>query len=110
MSTIQGLDLRAKDESGQEIETFKVQWINKGMAFGVIGDGTTEKKFLELFVPKLRADIDQIARQNKRLKVYAQHLPSCNMLAPIRLVSKNGKPVGCDCGLEQALKDKGDWK
>lgn len=40
-----------------------------------------------------------IARDVKKLKKYAQHLPGCNRLTPIALVSPEGD-IKCDCGLE----------
>ena len=39
----------------------------------------------------------------KLIEKHAQHLPNCNLLSLIPLVSKNGAKVGCDCGLEKAL-------
>lgn len=95
MPTIQGLDLRARNATGQEIEFFKVQWIGK-VAFGVINEHATDKAFLELFVPKLEAENKQL---NEALNTYGNHLPNCAYVQGL----KGGSIEDCDCGFEQTL-------
>jgi len=46
---IKGLDLRARDSTGNEVETFKVGFIGN-LGFGIRNDNSTDKEFLELFV------------------------------------------------------------
>lgn len=49
MDKLKGMELRARTSTGEEIEEFAVKFIG-ALAFGVRGEGSTDKEFLELFV------------------------------------------------------------
>jgi len=53
MNKIKGLDLRAKDENGKEIKSFKVVFIND-FAYGETNSGSTDRNFVELYVNPAR--------------------------------------------------------
>jgi len=57
---VRGLDLRARNKAGEEVETFNVKWLDN-FAYGIINESGTDKEFLELFVPELETE-------NKRLR------------------------------------------
>ena len=71
--TIPGLQLKAKDEKGNDVtEPFKVKFIGPA-AFGVINEYTTDKNFVELYAPANKDKIDRLTVENKaqamRIKV-----------------------------------------
>jgi len=65
MAKIKGLDLRARDSTGNEVENFKVGFIGN-LAFGVRNDNSTNKEFLELFVKHEIADLIQTIRSPRK--------------------------------------------
>lgn len=89
-----------------ELAKARDKWIDGGegkrCCSGIAQGQCLQNRIEAAFIAGWDVCESEIQAENERLKVYAQHLPSCNMLAPIQLVSKNGK-IGCDCGFDQAL-------
>jgi len=57
MKGIRGLDLRAKNSRGDEVQVFNVRFIHfpdtgRDLAIGVENENSTAKNFLELYVAK----------------------------------------------------------